>query len=118
MYASKVFPLLGGLIALRKTASINEIEKIRMQRFEKNLPNHPETTVARSLTEVPDGYHVKLLRHKGKEITRFLPTLLIVGDPDGKLFPGLQTRIKTSSTAIIQIHTRVAEGTLRHGMRD
>jgi hypothetical protein len=74
--------------------------------------------VARSLTEEPDGYHVKLLRHKGKEITRLLPTLLIVGDPDSELFPGLQTRIKTRSTAIIQIHTRVFEGTLRHGMRD
>jgi len=55
--------------------------------------------VARSLTEEPDG-------------------LLIVGDPDSELFPGLQTRIKTRSTAIIQIHTRVFEGTLRHGMRD
>jgi hypothetical protein len=28
--------------------------------------------MARSLTEEPDGYHVKILRHKGKEITRLL----------------------------------------------
>jgi hypothetical protein len=115
-YASKVFPLLGGLIALRKTASIHEIEKITIRK--ENLPNHPETTVARSLTVEPDGYHVKLLRHKGKEITRLLPTLLIVGDPDSELFPGLQTRIKTLSIAPIQIHTRIFEGTLRHRMRD
>jgi len=55
--------------------------------------------VARGLTVEPDG-------------------LLIVGDTDSELFPGLQTRIKTRSTAIIQIHTRVFEGTLRHGMGD
>jgi hypothetical protein len=73
--------------------------------------------VAHSLTEEIDGYHVKLLRHKGNEITRLLPTLLIIRDPDSELFPGLQTRIKTHSTALIQIHTRSIEAPLRHGMR-
>jgi len=44
--------------------------------------------------------------------------LLIVGDPDSELFRSLQTGIKTRSAAVIQIYTRIVEGTLRHGMRD
>ena len=41
-----------------------ENKKVTVRR--EDLPNHPGTTVARSLAEVPDGYRVKLLRHKGK----------------------------------------------------
>jgi hypothetical protein len=85
----------------------------------KNLPNHPETTVACIFTEPPDGCRAKVIRPQGKEMTRCLPTFLIVCDTDGKLFPSLQTRIKTRcSTGPIQIHTRILEGTLCHGMRE
>lgn len=52
------------------------------------------------------------------KVTKVLLTLLIVGDPDGELLSGLQTGIETRSIAIIQICTRILEGTLRHGMRD
>jgi hypothetical protein len=38
-YASKVFPLLGGLIALRKTASIHEIEKNNNSKGELTQPS-------------------------------------------------------------------------------
>lgn len=59
-YASKVlFPLLGGLIALRTTASIHEFKDVTIRKV--NLPNHPETTMTRSLTEEPDGYRAKFV---------------------------------------------------------
>ena len=74
--------------------------------------------MARIFTEPPDSYRVKVIRPQGKELTRCLPTFLIICDLDGKLFPGLQTRIKTRSCAVIQIHTRIPEGTLCHGMRE
>jgi hypothetical protein len=52
-------------------------------------------------------------------MTVCLPTLFIVRDLDGELFPRLQARIETGrvSTACGQIHTRVIEETLCHGMR-
>jgi hypothetical protein len=85
----------------------------------ENLPNHSEATVARVFTEPPDGWCAKVVRPQGKEMTRScLPTLLIVCDIDGELFPSLQTRIETRSTGPIQIHTRVREGTLCHGMSE
>jgi len=54
--------------------------------------------VARGLAENPDGF-------------------LIVCNPDGEFLPGLQTRIKTCSALVIQIHTRVVEVTLCDGMK-
>jgi len=46
--------------------------------------------------------------------------LLVVGDLDGELLPGLQTRIKTSGvcTGCSQILAGRREGTLRYGMSD
>ena len=36
-----------------------------------DLPNHPESTVARSLTEVPDGYRVKVVTSQKKTNDNF-----------------------------------------------
>ena len=104
--------------ATKNSVNTRDREDKNVTNRKESLPNHTETTVARSLTEEPDGYNVKLLSHKGTKLRDFCLTLLIVGDPDSELFSRLQTRIETRSIAIIQIHTRVFEGTLRHGMRD
>lgn len=74
---------------MKNSVDIRDRENKNVTVRRGDLPNHPGTTVARSLAEVPDGYRVKLLRHKGKKKRKgFLPTLLVIGDPDCELFCG------------------------------
>jgi hypothetical protein len=112
----------GWCVDRAKKNIVVSIQKMRMycNNSKEHLPNHSETTVARIFAEEPDGCRVDSLRHKGKEKTRCLRTCLIIYDLDGELFTGLQARIKTSrvSAGCGQIHTRVREGTLCHGMSD
>ena len=116
-YASKVFPLVGALMALRKIQDrYLWLENVSTQK-KKTYPTIPSPQWSVFLQKNQMAVTQKSYWTKGEKGNKdvCLLTFLIVRDLDGKLRPILQTRIKTHSTGPVQIRTRILEGTLCRG---
>ena len=118
-YAANVLsPVIGALIALRK----RHHQYTTSRKRENNKFESAQTRPFRDHNGPGLCRKTRWLSHEEvtpqeKEVTNCLPTFLIVRDLDSELFPGLRTRIKTRSISVVQIHTRIVEGTLCRGMK-
>jgi hypothetical protein len=95
-------------------AGKNDIQNEIATRERSHLPNHSETTVTAKFAEEPYSccvYWSTDKQQEPKQKINVLLTFLIICNRDGKLFPGLQTRIESGRvcTRCGRIHTRIRE---------
>ena len=119
-YAANVLsPVVGALIALRKRHhQYTTSRKRENNKFESAQTRPFRDHNGPGLCRKTRWLSHEVVTSKEKEVIRCLLTFLVVCDLDAELFPGLQTRIKTRSIRVIQIHTRIVEGTSRHGVKN